>query len=254
MKVDSSTAVAETAMRRPAASPATGPPIDRASQPRDATASDPRRGRSRRRPRRRIAAGSGRGRREQVVVERAVVEVADRRRRSEQRARSRRWTKARRTSMSWPWSASQVPRVGRSTKRRMAASDEQSPIEGERPGARSSRPRALGRRCRRSGRRPAVGPPARLARVRRARPGSTPRVSAPGGSVGERLAGGDRIGPGDVDRVVALVHPGRLEVVGRAGEARDGGGAWPSPLGPDPARPEMLVAVEMRAALGSSSR
>ena len=85
MNVDSSTADAETAIASPATSPATGPPIDRASHHVTRTAAIPARAispttASGESPPVRKAAG-----REQVVVESAVVDVAERGRRPEQR-------------------------------------------------------------------------------------------------------------------------------------------------------------------------
>ena len=90
MNVDSSTAVAETAIASPATRPATGPPIARASHHVTATAAIPPSAISAVTASGESPPVSARRRREQVVVERAVVEVADRRRRAEQRHRSRR--------------------------------------------------------------------------------------------------------------------------------------------------------------------
>ena len=84
MKVDSSIADAETAMASPATNPASEPAIERASHHVTPTAATPATAI------RKVTANgesppvSERGRGEQVVVERPVVDVADRRRRSEQ--------------------------------------------------------------------------------------------------------------------------------------------------------------------------
>ena len=91
MKVDSSTAEAETAIARPGHEPGDRP-ADRPGQPpRDDDRGDPGQGDQRRRPpaanRRRSGTRPGA---EQVVVERAVVDVADRGRRPEQRHDRRR--------------------------------------------------------------------------------------------------------------------------------------------------------------------
>ena len=85
MKVDSSIAEAETAISSPATTPATGP-ADRARQPpRDADGGDPDRAICHVTASGESPAGQRRGRGQEVVVAGAVVEVADRRRRPEQR-------------------------------------------------------------------------------------------------------------------------------------------------------------------------
>ena len=85
MKVDSSTADADTAITSPATSPATGPPMSRASHHVTSTAAIPASAI-------RAVTASGEsppvrygGRGEEVVVDGAVVDVADRGRRAEQR-------------------------------------------------------------------------------------------------------------------------------------------------------------------------
>ena len=85
MNVDSSTAEARDGHRQ-ARDEAGDRPADRSGQPpRDEHGGDPGQRDEGRDRERRIAAGQERGRCEQVVVERAVVDVADRRRRAEQR-------------------------------------------------------------------------------------------------------------------------------------------------------------------------
>ena len=154
-------------------------------------------------------------------------------------------------SMSWPWSASQVPRVGRASKRRIAASTRIPPRTSHQAG----RPRAGQARAARPGRRsgrphgrraPTLGRPA----LRPAR-GRPPRERLPGrrrpaGQALERLAGGDVVRPPDVDLVVALVHARRLDVVGHVGQPRMGEPAL-DPGHADLAGPQVLVAVEPAA-------
>ena len=110
MNVDSSMPAGETAARSPAARPATGPPSSRASHQVPATAATPEQ-RDLAGDRDRDPPPTGRGRGQQVVVDGAVVERPDGGRRAEERDLAVR-ASARSTSMSWPWSASQVPRVG----------------------------------------------------------------------------------------------------------------------------------------------
>ena len=85
MKVDSSIAEAETAIRSPATIPATGPAIDRASHHVTPTAAIPNRAICQVTASGESPAGQRRGRGQEVVVERAMVEVADRGRWPEQR-------------------------------------------------------------------------------------------------------------------------------------------------------------------------
>ena len=85
MNVDSSTAAVDVAMTSPATSPATGPPIDARQPPHDPDRGDAGQGDERHDRERRVAAGQRRGRRQEVVVPGAVVDVADRGRRAQKR-------------------------------------------------------------------------------------------------------------------------------------------------------------------------
>ncbi len=85
MKVEDETAVADVAASRPATSPAAGPPIDLPSHQVTPTAAIPKIAiRKSDRGRVRASRGNG-GRGKEVVVERAVMDVADRGRRSQER-------------------------------------------------------------------------------------------------------------------------------------------------------------------------
>ena len=70
-----------------------------------------------------------------------------------------------------------------------------------------------------------------------------------GRQLGERPSGRDVVRPADVDRVVALVHPGRLEVV-RGVRQRRMDEHVARPVDADLAGAEMLVAIDPRAELG----
>ena len=143
--------------------------------------------------------------------------------------------------MSWPWSASHGPRAGRSTKRRTAATRRSRRARTARPpgaGRRDPRRRAPGRR------RPSRGVAVGLALGRRlvgARRGVAARrlprqLERPRRERRERPPGGEVARPGDVDRVVALVHARRLEDVRRRRAGRgwreDGRAARPRRSGP----------------------
>ena len=84
----------------------------------------------------------------------------------------------------------------------------------------------------------AVRPAARIAR-----PAARHRHRL-GRQVGQGAPGGDVVCPGQVHRVVALVHPGCLEVVR---DPRQQGMAeqMAETVGPDPAGTQMLMAVEV---------
>ncbi len=119
--------------------------------------------------------------------------------------------------MSWPWSESHVPRVARSGSRRNAAST-------SRPSGtpmRTSRRRSMAVTRRRPSVAAASAVVERLGRW--AEPGSAAHdLERLRRQRGERPSRGDVTGPRDIDRVVALVHPGRLEVVRRRAPATDG--------------------------------
>ena len=140
--------------------------------------------------------------------------------------------------MSWPWSESHVPRVARSGSRRNAASTSRPSghADEDQPAAIEWSSLGGGLRCGR------IGVVERLGRW--TEPGSAAHdLERLRRQRGERPSRGDVMGPRDIDRVVALVHPGRLEVVRDVRQRRmdeqvtQAGDA-------DPSGPEMLVSID----------
>ena len=208
MNVDSSTAELETAISRPATSPATGPPIARASHHVTRTARDPGQGDQRGRPRAASRRPSG---------TRPATAGSSRARRGGRR----RSTSAGRGAARPRRGPARAGRACRGPGRRPTFRASRDPA-GE--AARRSRPGRWG-----PGQAP--GPRANVDAVAHSASSSGSLRAAPPGpaaadrhrlrwQVGERPARRDVVGAGHVDRVVALVHPGRLQVVGDMRQSR----------------------------------
>ena len=279
MKVDSSIAAADTAMSEPGHEPGHRS-TDRARQPpRDSDRRDRRpsaisattaSGES---PPVRKAAGT-----EQVVVAGAVVDIADRRRRAEERhdpvADERPQDQHVVALIAVPCAAGgEVGQAEQGSEHEQADQDEQIPPARADPRRRSPRPRPTQRPwvrpTQRPWARPTQRPWARLPPPPTTRSPQRPPMPAHAGAVRDRLlprsskaSGGrsgaarpasERASAGQVDRVVALVHPWRLEVVracasaGMAQQMAETGRA-------DPARAEVLVPIQPRAAARPASR
>ena len=238
MKVDSSTAAIETAIVE-AGHEAGDRPTDRACQPPDdPDGRDARQGDEGDHGQRRVATGQGRGRTQQVVVPGAVVDVADRGGRTEERDHA--------IADEGPQDEHVVALVGvpRPTGREAGETGQRG--EDQEQGERES---IEGR----------WDPQARLAGVRhagvrhagavlaRALPTSS---KAPGGRSARGWPAARARARVEVDGVVALVHARGLQHVGgvrQAGMAQDVGQAGR----PDQAGREVLVAVDPRPALGA---
>ena len=204
----------ETRHEQRRGSPASGPPSSRASHHVAATAPMPNSAIS---PVTATgsAPGEERRRREQVVVDGAVVEGADRRLRAQQRdlAVDRRGPAGR--ACRCPGRRPSAPRWSRPGRRRIAARARiaRSRASLEPTAARSVPGAAPVRRCEVAGSVTCARP------VTRRRPTPAARSGPSRCGCGTRPAAGSRSGrprsevrdPGDVDRVVALVHPRGLE-------------------------------------------